>query len=271
MLTYVRTAWQNSAPAVSEDQVAAALAPEASSGAQLFAAKCSTCHQSAGQGTDVFPPLAGNPVVAAADPSAMIAVIVNGRTGPLTVNGKTFNGQMPTWKGQLTTQHCGGRHIHSRLLGEQCLAGDGARSRRRRRTRLSPSRGFDLREELRRLSLGQRSRRNRSRTRGKPARQRCESDRDVDHDLARPKSHAVMARTTRSERHRGGRNLRALLVGQQCGPRNGTGRHGDQVDFADVSYRRMSVTFRTAPARSTPSSNRVPGVFPTRATRSAHE
>ena len=101
VLTYVRTAWQNGAPAVSEDQVAAARAPEALSGAELFAAKCSSCHQSAGQGIDVYPPLAGNSVVTAADPSAMIGVIVNGRTGPLTVNGKTFNSQMPTWKGQL--------------------------------------------------------------------------------------------------------------------------------------------------------------------------
>lgn len=32
----------------------------------------------------------------------MIAVIVNGRSGPLTVNGKTYSGQMPTWKGQLS-------------------------------------------------------------------------------------------------------------------------------------------------------------------------
>jgi cbb3-type cytochrome c oxidase subunit III len=102
VLTYVRTAWHNSAPAVSDDQVAAARAPEALSGVALFAAKCSTCHQASGKGTDLFPPLAGNSVVTASDPSAMIAVIVNGRTGPLTVNGKTFNGQMPTWKGQLT-------------------------------------------------------------------------------------------------------------------------------------------------------------------------
>jgi cbb3-type cytochrome c oxidase subunit III len=102
VLTYVRTAWNNSAPAVSEDQVAAARVPEALSGAELFAAKCATCHQPAGQGTDVYPPLAGNAVVTATDPGTMIAVIVNGRTGPLTVNGKTFNNQMPTWKGQLT-------------------------------------------------------------------------------------------------------------------------------------------------------------------------
>ena len=38
----------------------------------------------------MYPPLAGNGVVTATDPSAMIAVIVNGRTGPLTVNGKTY-------------------------------------------------------------------------------------------------------------------------------------------------------------------------------------
>jgi mono/diheme cytochrome c family protein len=102
VLTYVRSAWGNSAPAVSSDQVASARSPEAMSGAAIFAAKCSICHQPSGQGTDAFPPLAGNPVVNATDPATMIGVIVNGRTGPLTVNGKTFNGRMPTWNGQLT-------------------------------------------------------------------------------------------------------------------------------------------------------------------------
>jgi len=102
VLTYVRTAWGNGAPAVSADQVAAARVPSALSGQALFAAHCATCHQPTGQGTDAFPPLAANPTVTAADPSAMIAIIVNGRTGPLTVNGHTFNGQMPTWSGQLT-------------------------------------------------------------------------------------------------------------------------------------------------------------------------
>lgn len=101
VLTYVRSAWHNNAPAVSVDQVAAARAPIAMSGEALFAAHCATCHQSSGGGTDLYPPLAGNPVVRAADPAAMVAVIANGRTGPLTVNGKTYNGKMPTWKGQL--------------------------------------------------------------------------------------------------------------------------------------------------------------------------
>lgn len=102
VLTYVRSAWGNGAPAVSADQVATARLPSAMSGQALFAAHCATCHQPTGQGTDVFPPLAGNPTVTAGDPTAMIAIIVNGRTGPLTVNGHTYNGQMPTWSGQLT-------------------------------------------------------------------------------------------------------------------------------------------------------------------------
>jgi nitrite reductase (NO-forming)/hydroxylamine reductase len=32
----------------------------------------------------------------------MIATIVNGRSGPLAVNGTTYNGKMPSWKGQLS-------------------------------------------------------------------------------------------------------------------------------------------------------------------------
>lgn len=102
VLTYVRSAWTNKAAPISEDQVAAANQPMAVSGADLFVAKCATCHQSNGQGTSAYPPLAGNPDVSATDPKAMIATIVNGRSGTLVVAGTTFNGKMPTWKGQLS-------------------------------------------------------------------------------------------------------------------------------------------------------------------------
>ena len=102
VLTYVRSAWTNSASAVTAAQIAAARNPTALSGGQIFAARCATCHQAAGQGTSAYPPLNGNPDVAASDPKAMIATIVNGRTGPLVVNGVTYNGKMPTWKGQLS-------------------------------------------------------------------------------------------------------------------------------------------------------------------------
>ncbi len=102
VLTYIRSAWTNRAAVVTEDQVAAAAAPKALSGASLFATKCATCHQANGQGTAIYPPLAGNPDVTADDPKGMIATIVNGRSGELKVNGKTFNGRMPTWKGTLS-------------------------------------------------------------------------------------------------------------------------------------------------------------------------
>ncbi len=102
VLTYVRSAWTNKAPPVSEDQVAVAAHPSMSSGAAIFAAKCATCHQAGGVGTDKFPPLAGNAAVNAADPATILGIIVNGRSGPLTVGGKSYNGTMPTWKGQLS-------------------------------------------------------------------------------------------------------------------------------------------------------------------------
>jgi len=102
VVTYVRSAWTNKAAAVSEEQVALVAAPNALSGAGLFAAKCAVCHQANGHGTAMYPPLAGNSDVTAGDPKSMIATIVNGRSGPLTVNGATYNGKMPTWKGTLS-------------------------------------------------------------------------------------------------------------------------------------------------------------------------
>jgi cbb3-type cytochrome c oxidase subunit III len=102
VLTYIRAAWTNKAAIVSTVQVAAARNPVGLSGAQIFAAKCAACHQASGQGTSAYPPLNGNPHVVASDPKDIVATIVNGRTGALVVNGTTFNGRMPTWKGQLS-------------------------------------------------------------------------------------------------------------------------------------------------------------------------
>jgi cbb3-type cytochrome c oxidase subunit III len=83
--------------------VAAAAAPAPMSGADIIAAKCSTCHQANGRGTALIPPLAANADVLTADPKAMVAIIVNGRTGPIVVAGKTYNGTMPVWRGLLST------------------------------------------------------------------------------------------------------------------------------------------------------------------------
>lgn len=102
VLTYIRSAWTNKAPAISEEQVATAAKPVMLPGQAIFVAKCATCHQPNGEGTDKYPPLAGNAAVNASDPATIVGIIVNGRSGPLTVNGKTYNGTMPTWKGQLS-------------------------------------------------------------------------------------------------------------------------------------------------------------------------
>ena len=72
-------------------------------GQKVYTASCAGCHGASGAGIPgTFPPLAKNPAVTAADPKDVIHTVLYGRSGPLTVNGATFNGQMPTWKGQLS-------------------------------------------------------------------------------------------------------------------------------------------------------------------------
>lgn len=78
---------------------AAAAAP---SGDQIFAQNCASCHQAKGQGLPgTFPPLAGNPMVTG-DPAKVIKTVENGLTGQISVNGVSFNGAMPAWKGKLS-------------------------------------------------------------------------------------------------------------------------------------------------------------------------
>jgi nitrite reductase (NO-forming) len=70
-----------------EDQVKA--------GGALFAGTCSVCHQPNGQGLEgVFPPLAGSDLLAK-DPKRAMHIVLNGLSGAVTVNGKTFNSVMP--------------------------------------------------------------------------------------------------------------------------------------------------------------------------------
>ena len=73
-------------------------------GAKVFAANCSSCHGAQGQGLPgTFPPLANNPVVTG-DPHKVIGIVLGGLHGQITVNGENYNGQMPSWKSQLSTQ-----------------------------------------------------------------------------------------------------------------------------------------------------------------------
>src|SRR5579884_4149505 len=72
-------------------------------GQKIYTASCSSCHGATGAGVPgTFPPLAHNPAVTAADPKEIIHIVAYGRSGPLQVNGQTFNGQMPAWSGTLS-------------------------------------------------------------------------------------------------------------------------------------------------------------------------
>jgi len=65
-------------------------------GKAVYEANCAACHQANGQGLPgAFPPLAGNPHLQ--DVSHVLSVIKNGLQGPITVNGQTYNGQMPAF------------------------------------------------------------------------------------------------------------------------------------------------------------------------------
>jgi nitrite reductase (NO-forming) len=81
-------AQSNAAGTLSKDQQIAA-------GAALFKGTCSTCHQEAGQGlAGVFPPLANSDFLKP-DPRRAIEVVLNGLSGPVTVNGSTYDSVMP--------------------------------------------------------------------------------------------------------------------------------------------------------------------------------
>ncbi len=71
-------------------------------GAQVFSSNCASCHQAAGQGQPgAFPPLAKKSVVTG-DAAKVIHIVKYGLTGKIQVNGQSYNGQMPPWKGQLS-------------------------------------------------------------------------------------------------------------------------------------------------------------------------
>jgi nitrite reductase (NO-forming) len=71
------------------------LADQVKAGEALFAGTCSTCHQPDGKGMPgVFPPLAQSDYLAK-DNAALIKIVLNGLSGPVTVNGQDYNSVMP--------------------------------------------------------------------------------------------------------------------------------------------------------------------------------
>jgi nitrite reductase (NO-forming) len=64
-------------------------------GRVLYNGTCSVCHQQNGEGlAGVFPPLAGSDYLMA-DTQRAIEIVLNGLSGPVTVNGAPYNSVMP--------------------------------------------------------------------------------------------------------------------------------------------------------------------------------
>ena len=65
-------------------------------GAQIFSSTCAACHQAQGEGTNVYPPLAGSEWVNG-DESRVIRILLHGLTGEVEVQGQVYSGAMPPW------------------------------------------------------------------------------------------------------------------------------------------------------------------------------
>ncbi len=73
----------------------ASLAARMQRGKAVFQGTCSTCHQAEGQGlASIFPPLAKSDYLMA-DRDRAIQLVLTGQSGPIVVNGATYNGVMP--------------------------------------------------------------------------------------------------------------------------------------------------------------------------------
>ena len=100
---------QSLLPATALPSKSAATTPQApapvavaADGAQIFASRCSSCHQATGAGLPgVFPPLAGSEW-ANADASQVAKILLLGIDGPITIKGATFHGVMPAFGHQLS-------------------------------------------------------------------------------------------------------------------------------------------------------------------------
>lgn len=71
-------------------------------GAALYRTSCASCHQTNGVGLEgVFPPLAGDPVVVADDPTRHIEIVLYGLQGE-AIAGVDYPTAMPGWAEQLS-------------------------------------------------------------------------------------------------------------------------------------------------------------------------
>ncbi|MEX2534291.1 MAG: c-type cytochrome [Trueperaceae bacterium] len=88
-------------PAQEQPAQAGAVEFDRELGESIYASNCQACHQADGSGLPgIFPPLAGNlPDLYNAEGGRdyLVDVVLYGLTGPIEVNGQTYNGAMPAW------------------------------------------------------------------------------------------------------------------------------------------------------------------------------
>ncbi len=86
----------------------------AMSGEEVYSIRCVQCHQAEGTGLpDFVPPLRGDPVVTAHDPTQQILTVLHGLQGK-TINGKTYGGKMPAFATELSDEEIAAVINHER-------------------------------------------------------------------------------------------------------------------------------------------------------------
>lgn len=83
-------------------------------GARVFSNNCASCHQANGQGVPgTFPPLKGDPVVTASDPTQHIRTVLFGLQGK-TINGTSYATAMPAQANTLSNKEIAAVINHER-------------------------------------------------------------------------------------------------------------------------------------------------------------
>jgi mono/diheme cytochrome c family protein len=73
-----------------------------SKGRAIFQKICAACHQQQGEGREgLAPPLAGSEWIKAPSGERLVRILLNGLSGPIQVQGKTWNLVMPPWRENL--------------------------------------------------------------------------------------------------------------------------------------------------------------------------
>jgi nitrite reductase (NO-forming) len=90
LLTLLVTTALTLPSAIAQDKAA-----QMAKGEKIYKTYCVTCHQANGQGlSGIYPPVAASDYIKTKPKAAIVSSVINGLNGPITVNGKPYNGVM---------------------------------------------------------------------------------------------------------------------------------------------------------------------------------